>query len=257
MQEQVQRVPRVLMRLARQVSSTRPYHGWDLPCCSWHLWSFNRGVRPHQELCPESLGSSLVVTGISGLHSWFTWGVRPCLELKPRTLLSSWVVTGISGSSLSGLNGVKPPMEFWEGTRDCSLGPAGKEGPHLTKTGESRGFSWVVAGSLGFLSSYDGELKEPLVLPQGSPVSNRVARRSAGMGSNHSRAIRPQFSLRGNLECWEPAWEIPAMSRSCRRDLTGKVDQDSRDPLELLKHLPPNQNLSVLLFYVFHQLFWH
>ena len=36
-----------------------------------------------------------------------------------------------------------------------------------------------------------------------------------------------------------------------------KVDQDSRDSLDLLKHLPQNQNLSVLLFHAFHQLFWH
>ena len=34
------------------------------------------------------------------------------------------------------------------------------------------------------------------------------------------------------------------------------ADQASRDPLNLLKHLPQNQNLSVLLFCVFHQLFW-
>ena len=39
--------------------------------------------------------------------------------------------------------------------------------------------------------------------------------------------------------CWEPAWEIPPMTRSCGRDLTSKVDQDSRDPLDLLEHLPP------------------
>ena len=36
-----------------------------------------------------------------------------------------------------------------------------------------------------------------------------------------------------------------------------KADQASRDPLNLLKHLPQNQNLSVLLFCVFYQLFWH
>ena len=36
-----------------------------------------------------------------------------------------------------------------------------------------------------------------------------------------------------------------------------KADQPSRDPLNLLKHLPQNQNLSVLLFCAFHQLFWH
>ena len=78
---------------------------------------------------------------------------------------------GISWSPLSGLKGVKPPVEFLEGTQDCFLGPAGKEWPQLAITGDSRGFSRVVAGSLGFLLSYDGELREPLVLPQESPVS--------------------------------------------------------------------------------------
>ena len=42
------------------------------------------------------------------------------------------------------------------------------------------------------------------------------------------------------------------MTRSCRRGLTGKASQDSRGPLDLLEHLPQNQNLSVLLFYDFH-----
>ena len=41
----------------------------------------------------------------------------------------------------NGLNGVKPPVEFVERTRDCSLGHAEKEGPHLAMTGASRGFS--------------------------------------------------------------------------------------------------------------------
>ena len=48
--------------------------------------------------------------------------------------------------------------------------------------------------------------------------------------------------------CQEAAGEIPLMTRSCGRDLTSKVDQDLRDPLDLLEHLPLNQNLSVLLF---------
>ena len=54
---------------------------------------------------------------------------------------------------------------------------------------------------------------------------------------------------------WEPARESPPMTRSCRRDLMGKADQDSGDPLDLLEHLPQNQNLSVLLFCAIHQLF--
>ena len=39
---------------------------------------------------------------------------------------------------------------------------------------------------------------------------------------------------------------IPPMTRSCGRDLTSKADQDSRDPLDLLDHLPPKPE-SVLL----------
>ena len=57
-----------------------------------------------------------------------------------RTPLSSRVVTGISWSPLSVLNGVKPPVELGERTRDCSLCPSGKEGPHVAMTAESRVF---------------------------------------------------------------------------------------------------------------------
>ena len=72
---------------------------------------------------------------------------------------------GISWSPLSGLKGVKPPVEFLEGTQDCFLGPAGKEWPQLAITGDSCGFSRVAAESLGFLSSYNGELKWRLDFP--------------------------------------------------------------------------------------------
>ena len=47
----------------------------------------------------------------------------------------------------------------------------------------------------------------------------------------------------------------PSHDKVMSRDLMSKVDQDSRDPLDLLENLPQNQNLSVLLFYAFHQLF--
>ena len=45
------------------------------------------------------------------------------------------------------------------------------KGPHLALSGESHGFSRVAAGNLGFLSSYDRGLRNPLVWPQESPVS--------------------------------------------------------------------------------------
>ena len=59
--------------------------------------------------------------------------------------------------------------------------------------GEPRGFPRVAAG----FSSYDGELREPLMLAQGSPVSIRVARGSVALLSSHSRGIVPQNTLKG------------------------------------------------------------
>ena len=80
---------------------------------SWgSLSSHCRANKPHLGLCPETLCSSQVVTGISGLHSRFTQEFRPHLELKQRSQFSSRVVMGISWSPLSGLKGVKTPVEF-------------------------------------------------------------------------------------------------------------------------------------------------
>ena len=60
------------------------------------------------------------------------------------------------------------------------------------------------------------------------------------------RGIKRKLRVKKMEFCQEPAWEIPPTTRSCRRDLTGKADQDSTDPLDLLEDLPQNQNLSVL-----------
>ena len=51
---------------------------------------------------------------------------------------------------------------------------------------------------------------------------------------------------------WSHPWQ-----RSWGKAWYAKVSQDSRGPLDLPEHLPQNQNLSVLLFYEFHQLLWH
>ena len=60
--------------------------------------------------------------------------------------------------------------------------------------GASHGVSRVAAGGLRFLSRYHGELREPLMLPQGSQVSIGTARTSAGMLWSHGRGIRPHFT---------------------------------------------------------------
>ena len=74
------------------------------------------------------------------MHSRLPRGVRPHLEGNQRTALSSRVATRISWSPLSGIKGVKPPLQFGETTRGCSPGHAGKEGPHLARTGASQSF---------------------------------------------------------------------------------------------------------------------
>ena len=60
---------------------------------------------------------------------------------------------------------------FGERSRDWSLGHAGDEGPHLSMTGESRGFS-SGGHRVRFLTRYDGEVSEPLVGRRGSRVSS-------------------------------------------------------------------------------------
>ena len=50
---------------------------------------------------------------------------------------------------------------------------------------------------MGFLSSNNGELREPLVWPQGCSVSIRVGRGSTALLASHGRVIRPQDALKG------------------------------------------------------------
>jgi len=91
------------------------------------------------------------------------------VEAKKSALLSS--CNGYLLEPTEWSKGSQASCGVLRGDMGCSLGPAEKEWPHLTMTGESRGFSRAVARHVGFLSSYDGELREPLVWPQGSPVS--------------------------------------------------------------------------------------
>ena len=67
------------------------------------------------------------------------------------------------------------------------------KGPHVAMTGEPCGFPQVAAG----FSSYDGELREPLLWPQKSPVCIPVVRGSAALLSNNGRGIGPQDVLNG------------------------------------------------------------
>ena len=59
---------------------------------------------------------------------------------------------------------------------------------------DNRGTSWFSRVAAGF-SSYDGELREPLVLPPGSTISIRVMMGSWGLLSSHCRANRPHLGF--------------------------------------------------------------
>ena len=54
---------------------------------------------------------------------------------------------------------------------------------------------------MGFLSRYQGELGEPLVLPQESQVSIRVVRASPGVLWSRGKGIRPHFTWKGESPC--------------------------------------------------------
>ena len=100
--------------------------------------------------------------------------------------------------------------------------------PHFSLRGESRGFSRVAMVSMGFLSSRDANLKEPLLLPQGSQVSFHVARGSTGLLLNHCRGIGPHLTMRGGI-----SWCL----LSCGRKLCvfSICDSVSKEPLMLPK----------------------
>ena len=68
----------------------------------------------------------------------------------------------------------------------------------------------------------------------------------------HDKVMQKRLDGEGGIRTRGTPWIDSTHDKVMQRDLT-KVDQDSRDPLDLLEHLPRNQNLSVLLYYAFRQ----
>ena len=119
------------------------------------------------------------------------------------------VLRGISGFLRRRCSGIEPHFALGAGGGGC------------------RGFSRVTTVSLGFLLSCDGDLTEPLVLPQGSQVSFLVVSGSAGLLSSHYRGIRAHLSLREG--------GISLCFSSCGRKLCvfSRGNSVSREPLML------------------------
>ena len=66
----------------------------------------------------------------------------------------------------------------------------------LAWSGEFPGFSQVVAANSGFLSSYNRDIRDPLVGPQGVPVSTRVVRGPLVFLCSHCWGRGPHLELR-------------------------------------------------------------
>ena len=56
--------------------------------------------------------------------------------------------------------------------------------------------SWLFSSCGGFLSSYEGDLRDLLVGPQGGPVSTRISRAPYGFLCNRCRGQGPHLELR-------------------------------------------------------------
>ena len=107
---------------------------------------------------------------------------------------------GVSGDSWGSQEGCQGPSRPSGRNRGLPLRRRRGQVPHLAKRWDPRGFSRAV---LGF-SSFEGEHREPLVVPQGSPVSTGVVRGTWGLLSSHCRANRPHLGLCPETPCSSP-----------------------------------------------------
>ena len=128
--------------------------------------------------------------------------------------------------------GCQVPFQISRGNVGFLLRGCSRNGPHLTMTGEPRGFSRVVVGFL----SYDVKFREPLVLPQGSPISIRVATGSWGLLSSHCMANRPHLGFCLENPCSSPmATGISCYIQGSPGDsgLVSSGSKEFRSPLQL------------------------
>ena len=111
---------------------------------------------------------------------------------------------------------------------------------------ESTGFSQVVTGNLGFLSSYDGDLRDLLMLPQERPVSMRVVRgllgflssRSRTMSSSGADAGKSRFLSSVHVDLgvpmeFQPGSQASSLWETCKSSFLSSCNSSVRLPVEL------------------------
>ena len=97
--------------------------------------------------------------------------------------------------------------------------PCRKRRPSSRDVGGVSWFFWSCGASVGFLTRYDRELREPLVWCQGSQVSIRVARGRTSLLSSHGSGIRAQRNEKGRLRSFSGCGRKPWVPSTCACDL--------------------------------------
>ena len=138
---------------------------------------------PHLEMKREKRGSSSIVS----VHSVFLWSGDVYV-----------------GKVLNLHQGCQGPFQSSKEKVGFLLRCHSGNGPYLALRGESPGFSRVVAGNFLFLSSYDGDLMDLLMLPHERPVSMRVARGLSGFLSSLCWVQSPLLEPRPEPEVSSP-----------------------------------------------------
>ena len=129
------------------------------------LLSFKREYQIALESLQGKMASSRVCAWGGGMGNLVVF-----LKLRREAWGSSRFLKVNSGNLACCLKEVKPPFKLQGGAQDASRVTAGERASSHVWL-ESRGVSQVAAGSFGLLSSWDGDLRVPLVLPKFSQGS--------------------------------------------------------------------------------------
>ena len=129
----------------------------------------SRGIDPHVEIRRGE-----------GVQIKWSWEMRCSSRVRLVCCGAFWVASRVSST-----------ISNFKRESGISLQTLQREEASSHDDGGTSWFSQVAAG----FSSYDGELREPLVLPQGCPISIRVARGSWGLLSSHCTANKPHLGF--------------------------------------------------------------
>ena len=139
--------------------------------------------------------------------------------------------TGMLGNFLK-CKGCQVPFRISRGNVGFLLRRCSRKGPHLTMTGEPRGFSRVAVGS----RVMTGNSSFLLCWPREVQCCIRIARESWGLLSSHCRANRPNLSHCPENLCSSPmATGISCYIQGSPGDsgLVSSGSKEFRSPLQL------------------------